>query len=172
MNQTLLLAFVAAVIASSTPAYAQDTSQIKTMQKETMAQRYSDLNQRYEKCMNDLDCPTQDRLSIMMGINDEIQNLTKQIDQTCMDVNYQNCIGHQATSKRQWYKMHNQIGTLMKTIDPDHKESAMRMMDKAGESMSKQEPAAGRTYEEKVQDRESWWRDMWDNKEKPEMKND
>ncbi|PJB70848.1 MAG: hypothetical protein CO093_06845 [Alphaproteobacteria bacterium CG_4_9_14_3_um_filter_47_13] len=165
MNQSLLLPFVVAILGSAHPAYAQNRLQFVA---QTTPAGITDLYQRYQECIGNSSCDVQKHLQLMIDMTDGMHQSLGRMNQTCTNMNYQDCIGVQANEKRQWKIMHNYMNALMQDLDPEYKESMLdNNRDNTAIMMNTKEPDVPDNYKNTVQQKKNWWQDIWNNKKEP-----
>lgn len=185
MSQNLILALIAVLIGSTNPAEAQ--YQPTESKAEYLPIPGHPLETRYQNCMEDPDCTVQERLMLMGEMDQELTRAMQRMNNTCMDLDYNDCINPRSSYNEEWHKLHSHMGTMMSGMEmnaPDgmgpfmteSEEAPMGMMDEeTGEAMSRREPAAGTTEEpeadmENIEPAEkpkekNWWQRMFGDKE-------
>lgn len=170
MNKTLFIASLVAVLGTADISHAQN--EVKVYSAPEIIMQSTMLDQDYERCINNSNCPVQDRLRIMIEMSEKGTETLEQINRNCEDMNYANCIGIQAEMRKRWRKFHTRTDNMMNSIDPYYQEESAQSRDydmrSIGRTMGRKEPAAGYRQE----DRRGWWDRLWNDREEPATQNE
>lgn len=193
MNQTLVLALMAIMVGATGTAAAQnDTSVSKS---EYLPIPGLSIEQRHMECVDDPDCTLEERLMLMEEMNDEMAAMLERMNETCMELDYEACIDPRSAANEQWHKMHNHSGEMMFSMEItsemgpfmteyEPERERQQRMEQLGEEMGRQEPAAGNTRQQNMEqerareqeqlqrppateERKSWWQRLFGSDDTP-----
>lgn len=149
MEQALATALVIIALGVSQPAIAQKSAS----NDKKPPQKSLSLDKRYENCMGNSDCSIQERLELITALGKNQREIQKNMDQNCLILGYNECIGPQLDERAEWHKNHKHMANLMQSLEDrstgamidNSKELAQNdsSLDKEAKEMSAQEPAAG-----------------------------
>mgnify|MGYP000977299126 CR=1 FL=1 len=75
------------------------------------------LDARYDKCMSDPQCSTEERLQLMNEMADYLRYELRRMDRKCIDYHYEDCISIQSDDFEQWHKINNYMLDMMKSME-------------------------------------------------------
>ncbi len=172
MEQALATALVVIALGISQPAVAQKNISAD----DKPAQQNLSLDKRYDNCIGNPECRIQERMALMIDIGNRLREVQKHMDQNCLILSYNECIGPQLDERAEWHKNHKRLGTLMQSLEDRTAgmmmDSGRKTVDKsdaseAAKELNLQEPAAGvprppRDYAtpQNTEEKKPWWKFM------------
>lgn len=109
MKSQLLIFSLIAVVMTTFSAQAQKASD----KKENMM-----LEQRYQSCIKDRDCPAQEQWKLMGEMHERMMQSFRNMDRNCHNMDYRDCFGVQDKQDReQWHKMHSHMYDMMRHME-------------------------------------------------------
>ncbi len=170
MKEAMALTLITAILGMVHPVMAQSEMKVTPATPQLMTP-VPTLEERFQKCIGNPDCPLEERLQIMSEMSDSMHSSIMGMDQFCRGLQYsKDCIGPRNERAQHWRMMNRHMKEMMGSIAPPRaedkqqpeKSSAAPMatpeQDKSLE-MSKEEPAAGEPEAPVLrQEKRPWWR--------------
>lgn len=77
----------------------------------------SSLDERFQICMEDADCPAKDRIKILTEMSETMNQVMQNIGRECAAKNFIDCISIESEQTRQWYKMNKNMRQMMQAME-------------------------------------------------------
>ncbi len=114
MKQTIRMMIMALALAAAHPACAQESASPATP---PIAEKPAGLDERFARCMNDPQCTLRERMRLMREMDDDMRETWEQMDQNCMMMDYNECIGPQRDRRQHWRKTHEYMDKMMRSME-------------------------------------------------------
>lgn len=165
MKEAMALTLISAILGMVHPVMAQGGMEASPAAPLAMKEAPA-LEDRFQKCIGNPDCPLAERLQIMSEMSDSMHASITGMDQSCRGLQYRDCIGPRNERARHWRMMNRHMKEMMGSIAPQEaddvpqpeKSSSAREYGMDAE-MEKKEPAAGEeTLPALGQEKRPWWK--------------
>lgn len=162
MNRRMKVICLMLTLGTAQPAYAQYRENMILIQ----LQESKSITRSVDECIADMDCGIKDKLYLMSVMNDDINDIIRGIDRTCMMMDYNDCIMPQGQEREEWNRLYNRMGKMMRSIEShtfaaeERDTEELYVDDYPSDEYAEIEPATG--YPPGVK-RRRWWQLFRDN---------
>lgn len=143
MKKPLAVLYVTAFLLGGAVAHAQNNGKAVPIQTQSHL-----LDLQYDSCLKTPGCPVQERLEILSEMQSLLNEHLGVISQACQNLDYrEGCVDPQQSEVQQWHKVHDNMLTMMQTLE--------------AQSLGQKEPAAGDTAKSPAKSETGWWSRIW-----------